>query len=174
MQKRTEVILKIMNVLAWIAYIGLMVKAGSILFSYCYTIFKPEAARNFYEGQNLYNFRVSHFWQYTLTVALRTIMPIIESYTAFLIIKVLSQIKLANPFTMEVARLLEKISFFILATWAVAVMYNSFATWLIKEYPGLPLTMASGDSIFLAGVVFLFAQIFRKGVEIQSENELTV
>ena len=174
MKKRTEIILKILNVFAWIAFIALMVKAGAILFSYCYTIFKPEAAKNFYEGQNLYNFRLSHFWQYTLTVALRAITPILESYTAYLIIRVLSKIKLSSPFTMEIANVLERISFFILATWAVTIMYNSFAAWLIKENPGLPLTIVSGDFIFLAGIVFVFAQIFKKGVELQSENELTV
>ena len=174
MKKRTEIILKVLNVFAWIAFIALMVKSGAVLFAYCYTIVKPNTAKDFYEHQNVYPLMQYNFWQYTTSIVLRAAIPAIQSYTAFLIIKVLSQIKLANPFTMEVARLLEKISFFILATWAIAVMYNSYATWLIKEYPGLPLTMASGDSIFLAGVVFLFAQIFRKGVEIQSENELTV
>jgi len=174
MKKRTEIILKIMNVFAWIAFIGLMVKAGALLFTYCYTIVKPEAAKNFYEGQNLYPLRQFNVWQYSASVAFRVAILILESYTAFLIIKVLSRIKLANPFTIEVANLLEKISYFILATFVVAVIYNSQAAWLIKEIPGLPLSMVSGDFIFLAGIVFVFAQIFKKGVELQSENELTV
>jgi hypothetical protein len=34
--------------------------------------------------------------------------------------------------------------------------------------------VVSGETLFLAGVVFVIAQIFKKGVEIQSENELTI
>ena len=174
MSKRTEIILKILNVFAWFAFIGLMVQAGAFLFSYCYTLIKPEVAKDFYEHQNLYPLKQFSLFHYTTSVVLRAGIPILESYTAYLIIKVLSKIKLSSPFTMEVAGILEKISYFILATWIVAVVYNSHASWLIKEIPGLALSKVSGDFIFIAGVVFVFAQIFKKGVEIQTENDLTV
>jgi len=174
MKKRTETILKVLNVFAWIAFIALMVKSGAVLFAYCYTIAQPNSAKDFYEHQNLYPLMQYNFWQYTTSIILRAAIPAIQSYTAFLIIKVLSRIKLSNPFTMEVANILEKISYFILAAWIVAVIYNSHASWLINEIPGLQLPKESGDSIFMAGVVFVIAQIFKKGVEIQNENELTV
>lgn len=32
----------------------------------------------------------------------------------------------------------------------------------------------SAEFVFMAGVVFVMSQIFKKGVEIQTENELTV
>ena len=174
MKKRTELILKVLNVFAWMAFIAQMVKSGALLFSYCYTIVQPNAAKDFYVHQNLYPLMQYNFWHYTTSIILRAAIPAIQSYTAFLLIKVLSRIKLSNPFTTETAHYLERVSYFILVAWVVTVIYNSHAAWLIKELPGLPLEMISGDSIFLAGVVFVFAQIFKKGVEIQTENELTV
>jgi hypothetical protein len=39
---------------------------------------------------------------------------------------------------------------------------------------GIKATYISGDVLFLAGMVFVFAQMFKRGVEIQRENELTV
>jgi hypothetical protein len=32
----------------------------------------------------------------------------------------------------------------------------------------------TGEFLFLAGIVFVIAQIFKRGIEIQTENELTV
>jgi hypothetical protein len=97
-----------------------------------------------------------------------------EAYIAFLVIKVLSKIKMANPFTLEVSNILERLSYTMLGTWIVAMLYNGHTKWLLKKLPGLAVNLISGEFIFLAGVVFVIAQIFKKGIEIQSENELTV
>jgi hypothetical protein len=99
---------------------------------------------------------------------------VLEAYIAYLVIKVLSKIKLSNPFTLEVVNILEKISYFMFGTWMVAGLYYVYTKWLSKEITGLPENLVSGEFIFLAGIVFVFSQIFKRGVEIQSENELTV
>jgi len=39
---------------------------------------------------------------------------------------------------------------------------------------GMKGELISGEIHLLAGVIFVISQIFKKGVEIQSENELTV
>jgi hypothetical protein len=54
------------------------------------------------------------------------------------------------------------------------MLYNGHAEWLSKRIAGLQENLISGEFILLAGVVFVFSQIFKKGVEIQSENELTI
>jgi len=36
------------------------------------------------------------------------------------------------------------------------------------------MDLFSSDFIFLAGVIFIFAQIIKRGIEIQSENNLTI
>lgn len=163
-----------MNVLAWVTFIGLLIKAGAILISYGVSITNPEGAKDLYLGVNLYTLRQLNFWQYTLLVSFMIALELLKSYIAFLVIKVLSKIKLANPFTIEISNLLERISYFIFGTWIIAVLYNAHTRWLVKRIAGVPENLISEEFIFLAGVVFVFAQIFKKGVEIQSENELTV
>ena len=54
---RTGQILIILNILAWVAFVGFAIEAGAILFSYLMTAFSPEAARDFYKGLDLYNLR---------------------------------------------------------------------------------------------------------------------
>ena len=174
MKSRTEQILTVMNILVWVAFIALMIKGGIILFSYVMTVFNPNAANNFYAELNLSALQQFSFWHYTILVAFLIAVPLLQSYIAYLVIKVLGKVKLANPFTFDVSTLMEKISQVILATWIVVLVYDLYITWLMKKVAGLQLAYISGEFIFLAGVVFVIAQIFKKGVEIQSENELTV
>src|ERR1700752_2739268 len=103
MKTKTEMILKVMNVLAWIVFIGLMVKAGAILVSYRVSIGNPVASKNLYMGWDLSAVRQFDFWHYTSRVSMMAAILIIEAYTAFLVTRALSRIKLANPFTPEVS-----------------------------------------------------------------------
>ena len=171
---KTVAILTTMNVLAWITFFGLLVKAGAILFSFSVSIVNPEAAKNLYMDLNLSNIREYDFWHYTGIVSLLVAILLIEAYTAYLVTKVLSKIKMTNPFTVEVVTIMERISYFIFGTWVVVIIYDAQIGWLSKNVQGLEGHYISGEFILLAGVVFVFSQIFKKGVEIQSENDLTI
>src|SRR2546423_14289109 len=122
-----------MNVLSWVTFIGLMIKAGAILISYGVSIWNPEGAKNLYMGQNLYILRQFNFLHYTWAVSFMIALLVLEAYIAYLVIKVLSKIKLANPFTFEVSKVIEKISYFIFGTWILAMLYNVHTTWLLKR-----------------------------------------
>ena len=50
MKTKTDKILAAMNVVTWIVFIGLMIKAGGILVTYGVSIWKPEGAKSLYEG----------------------------------------------------------------------------------------------------------------------------
>jgi hypothetical protein len=174
MKTKTDTLLTVMKVLSWLALVGLIVKITAILISYGVSIGNPTGAKNLYMGLNLYNLRQYDFRQYTGMVSLTVAILVVETYIAFLVIKVLSKIKMANPFTIEVSKKLEKISYMILFTWVISLIYNGHAAWLSKRITGLQENLISGEFLLLAGVVFVFSQIFKKGVEIQSEHELTI
>jgi len=171
---KTETILVVMNVLTWILFIGLMIEAGAILVSYGVSIVNPTAATKMYKGLDFYSLSQYDFWHYTGIISLKAAILIIEAYTAFLVIKVLSAIKITNPFTMDVAQRLEKIAYMLILAWGAIILYNGQLKWLSKEVAGLQERSLSAELIFYAGLVFVIAQIFKKGVEIQTENELTV
>jgi hypothetical protein len=174
MSKKTENILAFMNVLAWIAFIGLLVKAGALLVSFGVSVVKPEAAKNLYEGLDMSAIRDYSLWHYVGRVSMLVLSVGMQAQIAYMLTQVLSKIKLVNPFTMEVAQMLEKMSYVILGAWAVTTMANAHAQWLYKRLELPREDLMSTEFIFLAGIVFVIAQIFKKGVELQSENELTV
>src|SRR5688572_988001 len=107
-KSRTWQILTVMNILAWAAFVGFLIEAGAIVLSYSISTFSKESAMDLYKGLNLFNLRQFNFWHYTLYVSLIVSLSVMKSYTAFLVIKTLSKVKLANPFTMEVVSKLEK------------------------------------------------------------------
>ena len=164
-----------MNVLAWLTFIGLIVKAGAYIVSYGVSVGNPVAAKNLYMGFNLYNLRQADFWRYTATVALIVAILLLEAYTAYLVMRALTKIRIApSPFTMDVAKILEKVSYVILFTWVVVVLSNAHMKWISKQIAGLSENQFSGDFLFQAAIVFVIAQVFKKGVELQTENDLTV
>jgi hypothetical protein len=61
-KSRTEKILAVMYVLAWLAFVGLIVEAGAILISFGVSIANPVAAKDLYKKMNLYGLRQYNFF----------------------------------------------------------------------------------------------------------------
>ncbi len=163
-----------MYVLTWIAFIGLMIETGAILVSYVVSCFNPGAAKNLYKNLNLQELRAFSLGQYTMSVSFVLAISGMKAFVLFLVIKALSKVNLANPFTSEVARLLEKISYILLEIWIIVVLNNEHAGWLLKRTGITSESRSAEEFIFMAGLVFIISQIFKRGVEMQSENDLTV
>jgi len=168
-QTRTQQVLTVMHILAWVAFVGFAIEAGAILISYLVSCFNPDGTKTIYKGLNLYTLREYNFWHYTLRISFLVLLAGLKSHVWYLVIKTLSHLKLSNPFKMETAMKLEKISYTLFTTWLVGIVSSAHTAWLVtgQDY-------GSGEFIFMAGLVFIISQVFKRGVEIQSENELTV
>jgi len=183
---RTSQILRIMHILTWIAVIGLTAQAGAILISFAVSCFNPEASRNLYTGMDLeiarslngvldlYNLRQFSFQHYAQLISILMAVFALKAFALYLVTKVLSGVNLASPFNFEVAHLIEKISYFLFSVWMVAVIGNGYISWLTKRTEFRLDQLPTSEFLFMAGLVFIISQIFKRGVEIQSESELTV
>jgi len=171
---RTWQILTVMRILAWVAFIGYMIEAGAVLFSYGVSWLNPESAKNLYKGLNLNDLRQLNVWYYTNAVTFMVSLSALKAFVWYLVIKILLKINLTNPFKMEVANTLERISYVLFGTWIVGMLSSAYSAWLMKTTGQTFVNYVSGEFIFVAGLVFIISQVFKRGVEIQSENELTV
>lgn len=173
MKSKTEKLLRVMNILACVVFIGLLIVAGSITISYFVSIGNAQAAKDLYRGMDLYAYRLHNFGHYTFVVGYKVILYITQAYIAFLMTSLLSRLNISKPFNADVVKLMQKLSYSILCVWLVAMVHNIHIGILERSYE-LVATYIPGDSIFLAGIVYVLAQMFKRGVEIQSENDLTV
>ena len=171
---RTEQILTVMYVLAWIAFIGFMIQAGAILISFGVSWVNPAAASDLYHRMNFEKLRQLNFWYYTCAVSFVVTQTVMKAFVWQLVVKTLSKISMMNPFTKETVQRLELISYVMLGIWVVGQLNSAYTDWLLK-WTGEEFGSRMDDgSIFVAGLVFVISQMFKRGIEIQSENELTV
>ncbi|MBL7850091.1 MAG: DUF2975 domain-containing protein [Cyclobacteriaceae bacterium] len=177
MKTRTETILTVMHVLAWIGFIGLAIEAGAILTAYGVSWFNPIAAKDLYRGMNLYDLSQYDFWLYTQMVSYIVALVAIKAYAVYLVIKIMMKVKLQSPFTAETVTRLETISYVLFGGVIISILCNVQTGWLSKRVQDFNISWIgdnAGEFLFMAGLVFVISQVFKRGVELQSENELTV
>ena len=102
----------------------------------------------------------------------------IKAYMFYLILSIFKILNLVQPFSKEVGRLIFKISFVALVVGILSLSGFQYSEWLVRQHVLLPemYTFFGGGDVFLfmAATLFVIALVFKRGIEIQSENELTV
>lgn len=69
---------------------------------------------------------------------------------------------------------MEKISYILFGICVLSSIHNIHLNYLSGKI-SIPLKdWDTGEFLFMAGLVFIFSQIFKRGVAIQKENDLTV
>lgn len=182
MQITTKQILKVLHVLTWIIFIGLSFQAGAVIVSSILRfIVNPEHQDKLWQEVNLtalYHFNKSHF--ITLMIAI-SIVLVLKAILFYLMIRMFYDKKLSwsQPFSQQLNRYIFKIAFISFLIGLFARCAVKFSDWLTAEgvaMPAIHLQQIDGADvwIFMSIVLYVLAQIFKRGIEIQSENELTV
>ncbi|SDJ82732.1 Protein of unknown function [Catalinimonas alkaloidigena] len=174
MKKKTTQILNLLHVLTWIIFIGLLVQTGTFLVSYVVSLFNPQAAQHLYLGIDLSALRGHDVRAYSAVLSFIMGISALKAYIAYLAIRIFSCLNVAHPFSAEVGQLIAQISQMTLSAGIVAVIAQGYSKWLLKQGMAVAYAWGSEELLFLAGVIFLIAQVFRKGIDIQAEQELTI
>ena len=170
--------LMLITVIIWSIFIGLCIQAGTLLFTFGYSFFKPTVAQDLYEGLNLYPLFLDEVWFYVGIVTLILSIAILKAQLFYTMIRIFLKIDLIHPFSKEIAKLISTLSYIAFEICFSIAMARGCASWLIKrsfELEGLQSYLSGAFEYFLlSALIFAIAQVFKRGVEIQAENELTV
>ncbi len=178
----TKQILNILYAVAWIIFIGLSIDAGGFIVNTFYTLFiNPEGSSYFWNHidlASLYQFNQSHF--VTLT-SLMTIVAVLKAILFYLIIKIIhnKKLNLVKPFNKEVNRFIFSLAYLAIGIGLFASWGTHFSENMIQQGVAIPaiqhLKISGGDVwVFMGVVLLVIAYVFKRGIEIQNENELTV
>ncbi len=169
-------VLKIMNVVFWIVFIGLCIKTGAIIISFCVSLFVNEqGASDLYLGLNLSELFAYSEYHYISTVSLLIALYVMKAYIAYLVVKIFMKFNFYNPFSIEVTSLITRISHFALNAGVLSLIAGGYAKWLINHQGvSVPIDWAGEEILFFAGVLYIVSLVFKKGTELQTENDLTV
>jgi len=178
MTKKNDAILKVLHVLSWIAFIGLCIEAGALIFNFVYALFKPIASHNIYNGLDLSEMYANHFLQFIGVMSFVVALAILKAYLFYLVVKIFQKLNLVKPFDVEISKLIEKISFEAIAIAVVSLIAHQFTKRLIQTGYEVSHVEKYWDNtaafLMMAAILFIISQVFKKGIELQNENDLTV
>lgn len=176
---KTKTILSILNVLAWIAFIGMCIKTGTLIFNLIFGLFmSPDGLRDSYSIINLSDLAKNNPTEYLSLMSLLIFVSGLQAYLFFLTTRLFEKINLENPFTEVVSQLIARISYTAFEIGILSIITQNYAERLLKKGLFLPdigeFVNSSSEFIFLAGIIYVIAQIFKRGIELQNENDLTI
>lgn len=182
MEITSKQILKALNVLSWIIFIGICVRTGGYIFN---TIFllttNPFGAHYFWEGADLSGLLAFDQGYFIVMALLMIIVSVMKALLFYCIIKILHDKKLNmdKPFNKEINSLIFSLTYISMAIGLFSGWAAGYSEWFIKKgvlMPSLESLHVDGASAwwFIAILLFVIGHIFKRGIEIQTENELTV
>ena len=165
-------------VVAWLIFVGLSIEAGGLIVNFFFSLYNPEIVPNLYQKLDLRDMnkdsRLAFFGIYSFILTI----SILKACLFYIVIRLMHKMDLSKPFNTFVARQISQISYYTLSIGLLSYIARQL-TKNLMHHGFVPdnLNQFWADSqafILMGAVIYIIATIFKKGVEIQSENELTV
>ena len=141
----------------------------------------PVDAKHFWPGVDLSGLYAWDRGYFMIETGLMCAVAVLRCWIFWLIVKILHERKvdLHRPFNKEMGRFIARISWLALFTGLISWWGANYAAWFVQRGVKMPelqyLRIGGADVwLFMGVVLYVIAQIFKRGIEIQSENELTV
>lgn len=179
----TPRILSVLKWLSWVIFIGLCIDAGSIIFHVIYTYAFNSANDTylFWKGTDLWSLYHYGFSHFIVMVSLMVIVTVLKALIFYIIIKLFTEKKLnmAQPFNAALRQFLLQVAYLSSGIGLCIYIGQQYYVWLTEQSIALPhasaMNLEGGDVwLFMAVILFVIVQIVTRGVEIQTENDLTV
>lgn len=173
-----NLIFKILLVVAWLIFVGVSIEAGGLIVNFIVSLVNPSFVSNLYQKLDLtYIYKDSplpFFGVYSFIL----VLAILKCVLFYIVVRMMHKMDLSKPFDTYVSRQTSLVSYYALSIGFLSYMAKEVTRNLAHYgYDMASLNHFWGDSeayVFMGAVVYIIATIFKKGVELQSENELTV
>ncbi len=176
--KKNNFVFKVLGVVAWIIFVGLCVEAGALLVNFIFSLFKPEIIKNLYQKLDLSEMYHRSKWVYFMMYTFILAISILKAYLFYVVISLISKLDLSKPFNNFVSKQISQISYITLSIGLLSHIAKQTTAYLLHHgYVINQLNQFWVDShafILMAAIVYIIATIFKKGIELQNENDLTV
>ncbi|SHE47194.1 DUF2975 domain-containing protein [Pedobacter caeni] len=178
MSKTNNIVFKGLHIVAWIIFVGLCIEAGAFVVNFVFSIYNPEFVAKLYQKLDLSQMYNSNRWAFFSIYSFILLISLLKAYLFYIVIMLLHKLDLSKPFNTFVSNQITKISYY---TFSIGILsyialqtannlkYDSYNIGNLNEF------WADGQAfIIMAAVIYVIATIFKKGVEIQNENDLTI
>ena len=178
MSKRENYLFIALNVVAWLIFVGLSIEAGGLIVNFVFSVFKPEFVGNLYQKLDLSSLYQQSKWAYYGMYGFALTISVLKAVLFYIVIDLQYKLDLKKPFSQLVSKKIALISYFTFSIGILSFIARETANKLSDSgYEMDKLSQFWVDSqpfILMAAVIYVIATIFKKGVDIQAENDLTV
>jgi hypothetical protein len=178
MSKRNNFIWKGLQVICWLIFFGYCIQTGTLLFNYVFSLFKPIATHNLHLGLELSELYLKSKSIYTFVFALIVAISTLKTYLFFVVLKLFKTLNISKPFSENVSGIITKITYYTLSIGIFSIIAQAFATQLTDKGYNVGIVERywsdGGAYLVMTAIFFTIAFIFKKGIELQNENDLTV
>lgn len=178
MTKKNDFIWNAIQTICWLLFAGFCVQTGVFIFNFIYSLYKPIVASNLHLGLNLSSVYNGNFNVYVLLLMLVISITSLKGFVFFYVLRLFKILKLVKPFTGSVSDLINKITLFSFYVGALGFISKKLSEHFRGKGYDLNLVDRYWEDsyafLMMAAILFVIALIFQKGIELQSENDLTV
>ncbi|THU39584.1 DUF2975 domain-containing protein [Niastella caeni] len=171
-------VFKALLVVACVIFVGLCIEAGGLIVNFVFSMFKPEFVGNLYQKLDLSNMYQQNKWAFLGSYSFIIFIAVLKAMLFYAVIVLVHKLDLKKPFSPFVANKILQISYYTLSIGLISYVARQTVKSLAHHgYEIDKLNQFWVDSqafILMGAVTYIIATIFKKGVDIQNENELTV
>jgi hypothetical protein len=165
-------------IVAWLIFVGLSIEAGGLLVNFFFSLYNPDFVQNLYQKLDLTEMYTASKMAFFGIYSFILIISLLKAYLFYIVIRLMHKIDLTKPFSTFVSNQILKISYYTLSIGLLSFIARKVVNSLIVNgFAAESLNQFWVDSqafIVMGAVVYIIAIIFKKGVDIQNENDLTV
>lgn len=178
MTKTNNFVFWVLHIVAWIIFVGLCIEAGGLIVNFFFSLYNPELLPNLYQKIDLTpvyaHGPLVFFGIYSFVLSI----AILKALLFYTVIILMLKMDLTKPFSSFVSRKILQISYYTIAIGFFSLIAKQITIKMTHHrlaVDQLNQFWADSDAFILMGaVIYVIATIFKKGVEIQTENDLTV
>lgn len=178
MSKGNSFVFTGLHIVAWVIFVGLSIEAGALITNFVFSIYNPAMVKNLYQKLDLSEMYNRSKWAFYGMYSFILVVALLKAYLFYIVAMLMHKIDLSKPFNSFVSGRIVKISY---CTFSIGIVsYIARQTARNLQHHGYAIDNLNqfwADSqafILMAAVIYIIAAIFKKGVEIQNENDLTV
>ena len=178
MSKTNNYVFTGLLIVAWIIFVGLCIEAGGLVVNFLYSLYKPHVVQNLYQKLDLMPIFQKSKWIFYCLYSFILSLAILKSLLFYQLVILLHKMDLEKPFNSFVSDKISQISYCTLSVGIVGYLARQFTNYLnhrdlttnhIEQF-----WVDSNAFILMGAVIYVIAVIFKKGVDLQTENDLTI
>ncbi|HRD57960.1 MAG TPA: DUF2975 domain-containing protein [Ferruginibacter sp.] len=178
MSTTNNLVFKGLLIIAWLIFVALSIEAGGLLVNFFFSLYNPAMIANLYQKLDLTEMYSRSKWVFYSMYSFILFIAVLKAYLFYIVINLMHKLDLSKPFNSFVSSQISKLSYLTLSIGFISyaasqlaknLMHHGFNTNILSKF-----WADSGAYIIMGAIIYIIATIFKKGIELQNENDLTV